>query len=304
MKYVPPSVLTAIFAVSLVFALSVATSVIAASDDSTMVKNSKSQAENGDGINGGNARNGTDNIIDDYSNTLKSKDNEFPNYIYNFIDNILLPILPGLVVLLVFSTFFSTINFLSGLSEEQQPIRRAYWYLVVWITVNYLLSLMILLLIIPDNVNFGDIDRTFLIYCLLATALPEISSNIRFQMGKTSQSIDLHKYKEKVSDLISQRLNRATNEERSRALESIVHIFSDRLADFKQRLNLLSLESDLTPEENSSLMNILNGPENSDDLNPDASVASIMSDHQVLIPRLLVFFVMILINFKSLLSQT
>ena len=292
MKFVPLSVLAGIFAVSLVCAVGSANNVVAQPGDASTVEKSEGQAEKGDGINGRNASGdiGTNGYNYSSETELKPPSEDPLGVFEGLITNTIIPILPGLFVLLVFSAFFGTINFLSELPEKQKPIRRAYWYLLVWITVNYLFSLMVLFLIIPDNFELSNIDRTLLFYCLVATALPELSSNIRLQLGKSSQSLDLHKYKVKVSDLITQRLNQATSEERSRALESVAHIYSNRLTEFRDRLNLLSLEPDLTPEEKSSLTDLLDGLKNTDSLNKDASVSSVMRDHQVLIPLLLMFF--------------
>ena len=85
-------------------------------------------------------------------------------------------------------------------------------------------------------------------------------------------------------------MNRATIEEGSRALESIAHIYSNRLKEFRERLNLLSLEPDLTPKERSSLTDLLDGQKNTGGLNKGASVFNMMRDHQGLVPRLLMFF--------------
>ena len=290
MKFVPLSVLAVIFAASLVCAVGITNNVVAQPGDASTVEKSEGQTEIGDGINGRNA--GTD--IGTNGNNYSSSETELKDPSEDPLETFkvlmtkkIIPILPGLSLLLLCSIFFSTINFLYELPEKQRPIRRAYGYLLVWITVNYFLSLTLLFLIIPEDVKLGTIDKLLFIYCLVATALPEVSSHIRLQMGmgKSSQSLDLHKYKAKVSELITQRLNRATNEERSRALESIAHIYSNRLTDFRERVVLLSLESDLTPEEKSSLTDLLDVQKNT-----DASVSSMMRDHRVLIPLVLELF--------------
>ena len=290
MKFVPLSGLAVIFAASLVCAVSIANNVVAQSGDAATVEKSEGQTGKGDRINGGNASSDTGTNGENYDSKLEPASDDLLGVLEGLIRNKIIPIFPGLFVLLIFSIFFGTINFLSELPEKQKPIRRAYWYLLVWISVNYFLSLTVLLLIIPENVNLSIIDRTLLIYCLVATALPELSSNIRLQMGQSSQSLNLHKYKVMVSDLITQRLNEATNEERSRALESIAHIYSSRLTKFRERLNLLSLEPDLTPEEKSSLTDLLASLKNPDSLSKGASVSSVMRNHEVLIPRFLLFF--------------
>lgn len=292
MKFVPLSVLAAIFAVSLVCAASIANNVVAQPKDPSTVEKSEGQAEKGDQIKDRDASSDNGANGNNYSSekALAPPSEDLLGVFDSLIRNTLVPILPGLFVLLLFSTFFGTINFLSELPKKQKPIRRAYWYLLVWITVNYLFSLMVLFLIIPENFELSNVDRTLLFYCLVATAIPELSSNIRLQMGKSSQSLDLHKYKVKVSGLIAQRLNQATNEERSRALESIAHIYSDRLTEFRERLNLLSLEPDLTAGEKKSLTDLLDGQKKRDSVNTDGSVSSMMRDYEGLIPRLLVFF--------------
>ena len=121
------------------------------------------------------------------------------------------PSMVGALLLLVLSLLFSTVNFYAELRRRQRNLRKAFRYLLVWSFVNYVFALLFLILILPDGLSLASINRTLVMYCLVATALPELSANIRLQLGRSDErTLDLYKYKTKVSDLIARRMERAS----------------------------------------------------------------------------------------------
>lgn len=179
---------------------------------------------------------------------------------YNMVIGFIQPNLPALFLLLAFSTLFSTINFLGDLHENSRFSRKAICYLFLWVGVNYIFALIFLLLIMPKDVSLGSFSRNLFVYCLIATGLPELSANLRIQLGRQSEKalVDLRQYKKKVSDFISQQLTRASIQDRERQLRNLVAYYTGvgRLSKFRTKLKACMANCDLNPESRKILNEI------------------------------------------------
>lgn len=149
----------------------------------------------------------------------------------------ILPALPGSLLLLFFSLLFSSINFYGILPQEQHSLKRSWKYLLWWVIVNYIFAMIFLLLILPSGVSLTNLNKTLLLYCLAATALPELSANIKLQFGTfENQSLNLYKYKNKISDIIAKQLTKAYMNKRREDLTCLLYFYTDRLDALKNKL--------------------------------------------------------------------
>jgi hypothetical protein len=198
---------------------------------------------------------------------------------------------PGLLLLLALSMLFGSINFFKDISAPRvHPGRRIGRCLFVWLTANYLFALLFLFLILPDDIGLKAVDKTLFVYCIIATALPEVATNIRLSIGKTDNSLDLYQYKEQVSEIISDRLKFSHDSYRSRQLVCLSYYFYDRLPDFLDRLTIFENQVSLTPEELESL-EALKIKLNSKPVGGEVqNVLRLQQQHKILEPKLLSFF--------------
>jgi hypothetical protein len=198
---------------------------------------------------------------------------------------------PGLLLLLTLSVLFGSINFFKDISAPRiHPGRRIGQYLIVWLTANYLFALLFLFLILPDDVGLQTINKTLFVYCIIATALPEVATNIRLSIGKTDNGLNLYQYKEQVSDIISDRMRFSHDNYRSHQLVCLSYYYYDRLSDFLDKLSIFENQIALTPEEQGSLealkINLTSNPVGGE----VQHVLKLQQQHKILEPKLLSFF--------------
>jgi len=142
---------------------------------------------------------------------------------------------PGLLLLLFLSAFFSTINFYSGMTRADSSWQISYRYLLAWILVNYSLAMILLFLIIPENVYLREINRTMFLYCLIATAFPELAANIKLQMGDGKAALDLMKYKTKVAQYIDNQIGRGIERDKNYYLRFLESFYENKPQEFETR---------------------------------------------------------------------
>lgn len=142
---------------------------------------------------------------------------------------------PGLLLLLFLSAFFSTINFYSSMARADTSLQTSFRYLLAWILVNYTLAMILLFLIIPKDVNLQEISQTMFLYCLLATAFPEIAANIKLQMGEGKTALDLMKYKTKVANYIDDQIARSIEREENYYLWFLESFYGNKPKEFEAR---------------------------------------------------------------------
>jgi hypothetical protein len=161
--------------------------------------------------------------------------------------------LPGISLLVLLSALFSTINFYAALRDRGIGFGATTRYLVGWIFVNFLLSLLILILILPPDMTLDHVDRTIFVYCLLATAIPEIATNIKVQMGDTTRGIDLYKYKKQVSRLIMDRAGVTGSLRQALRFQCLTYYYHDHKVAFEERMSAFAQQEHFSGDEQQAL---------------------------------------------------
>jgi hypothetical protein len=208
----------------------------------------------------------------------------------NLFKNLLLPNLPGGLLLLFLSSIFSSINFYSDVPVDRRSLRGAGRYLIAWISANYLFSLFILLLILPDSVSLTEITKPLFVYCLLATALPEVAANLKLQLGESSKAIDLYKYKTRVSGLISDRVENSLTTLRNHQLMSLAYFYFDHLDEFLDRLAVFKNSEELTDDERESVELLATRLHDDPPKGSAQNIIKLESEFTTLAPKLLEYF--------------
>ena len=187
-----------------------------------------------------------------YDTATPEPTSAFDNYVA-LISNLVLPNVPGALLLLALSICFSTINFYTEVPVNKRSIKGSGRYLVLWICINYLFALFILLLMLPETVVLSSISKTLFVYCFLATAIPELAANLKLQFAGSQQTIDLYKYKSQVSGIISHRVASSVAQSRSLQLIALSHHYYGRLDEFLDRLSILMNQEGVTDTEREKL---------------------------------------------------
>jgi len=207
-----------------------------------------------------------------------------------FFCNLILPNIMGAMVLFIMSSLFSGINFYSAIQMKRHAFRVMARYLVPWIFFNYLFALLVLFLILPENMSLSQVNKTFFVYCLVATAMPEIAANIKLQLGNSSNAIDLYKYKSRVSDLITERLDVSVTEQQSKELMALAFFYYENLDQFLTKLTIFCNQDNLTDED----INNVNALREKIKRHPvDGKAARVMElerEHHSIVPKLIEFF--------------
>lgn len=180
--------------------------------------------------------------------------------------NNIIPNWEGFLLLLFLSIIFSSINFFTELPDRNKFNKTVVYYLVLWAMVNYIFALILLILILPPDIELGRISKGLFIYCLVATALPELSANLRLQIGQSSSGmLDLHKYKARVSQMITKRLERNAFEYQNRLLKNLLNFYTGRMPEFLKTMKTCSINCDLTDNDKRALDSIIREIEESAD---------------------------------------
>jgi hypothetical protein len=98
-------------------------------------------------------------------------------------------------------------------------------------------------------------------YCLVATALPELSANVRLQLGRSDErTLDLYKYKAKMSDLIARRMERASAQAQSRERGFLEAHYESQPDELVHRVRIFAQHGDLSEAEQAHLRDKLDDP--------------------------------------------
>ena len=196
--------------------------------------------------------------------------------------------LPGILLLFLLSGAFSAINFYSAL-RARHAVHPGFKYLLAWIFVNFFFSLLILLLILPPAIDLSVADRTLLVYCVLATAIPEIATNLKLQFGETTRGIDLYKYKARVSKLISARMDASFAVRQALQLQSLAFYYFGRPDRLAERITAFGRQ-DLIDTERVALCELQSAMRDSARCADILGPLGLNDRYEVLIPKLLDFF--------------
>ena len=211
---------------------------------------------------------------------------QWPDRFLTLLARNVYPALPGVLLLFLFSTFFSAINFYGVLQEGHRSFGKTYRYLFCWVSFNYVFALIFLLLILPDDVSMTSISKPLFVYCLVATSLPELFANVRLQLGQSSRVLDLYRYKQKLSDIIVKRMEIVSSEEQNHDLRLLQASYADRKQQFKTKLRTFILQlGNISDGERSDLLAKIN--DGNSEENP---VADVLEGSPGLTSKILSFF--------------
>lgn len=219
--------------------------------------------------------------------------NEAPGLLENLnalLQNLILPNIPGALMLLILSSLFSSINFYTAVKSRRRPFRVMARYLSAWIFLNYLFALLVLLLILPSDLSLSTINKTLFVYCLVATAMPEVAANLRLQLGNSSNALDLYKYKSRVSDLITERLGHSVAEQRMKDLMALAFFYYGRLDLFLEKLAIFRNQENLSNEEISDIEAFAERLKERPVAGKQSRVMELEREHNKIVPKLIHFF--------------
>ena len=219
--------------------------------------------------------------------------NEAPGLLENLnalLQNLILPNVPGALMLLILSSLFSSINFYTAVKSKRRPFRVMARYLSVWIFLNYLFALLVLLLILPSDQSLSTINKTLFVYCLVATAMPEVAANLRLQLGNSANALDLYKYKSRVSDLITERLGHSVAEQRMKDLMALAFFYYGRLDLFLEKLAIFRNQENLSNEEISDIEAFAEKLKERPVAGRQTRVIELEREHSKIVPKLIHFF--------------
>jgi hypothetical protein len=197
---------------------------------------------------------------------------------------------PGLLLLALLSVFFSVMNFYTVLRAPGAGSPVSSKYLLVWVVANFILSLVILALILPSGMTLSSFDRTIFVYCVIATALPEVATNLRIQMGETARGIDLYKYKKQLSNLIANRVSVTDSLRQGQLFSYLTSYYFNQWDQFQERLIAFGRQDGLSENERAALRNLQEGLAGRCGQGDLASAFRFAREHEALIPKLLEYF--------------
>jgi len=207
-----------------------------------------------------------------------------------FFHNLILPNIIGAIVLFIMSSLFSGINFYTAIQMKQQTFRVMARYLVTWIFFNYMFALLVLFLILPNDMSLSPVNKTLIVYCLVATAMPEIAANLKLQLGNSTNAIDLYQYKNRVSDLITERLEVSVTEQQNKELMALTFFYYGNSDQFLTKLTIFCNQDNLTDED----INNVNALREKIKMHPvDGKAGRVMDlerEYHKTVPKLIEFF--------------
>jgi hypothetical protein len=119
-------------------------------------------------------------------------------------------------------------------------------------------------------------------------------------LGKSNRSLDLYKYKTKISGIISQRVSQASIERRNQQLISLALYYSNRMEQFTQKLLILMGQSDLTEEERQGLQSLMEFvTNNTDNISIEHAVSEVLARFSTVVPKLIDFYRFDIDKFES-----
>lgn len=203
------------------------------------------------------------------------------------IDELILPNLPGATLLFVISVLISTLTFYADLKRSNLSSKGSNRYLVLWIFGNYSFALVLLILILPEGTSLTELDRTFLLYCIIASGLPEMSAYIKIQLGNTNKGVNLYKIREMFTNYIARRVNLMTETSEWHELNLFKYAFIGKLQLLNEKLIAFTNVCNFSDAEKNEILACLPSANNSD---IDDSVGCLMSLSAPIKSKLFNFF--------------
>lgn len=139
------------------------------------------------------------------NSTIANSTHSSVSNLRNILDTILKS-LPGTVVLLIVSVLISTLTFFADLRRSNISGKGSSRYLALWIFGNYSFALVLLILILPEGTSLSSPDRTLLLYCIIASGLPEFSAYMKIQLGDSKNAVDFYRFREKFTQFVAEKI--------------------------------------------------------------------------------------------------
>jgi len=207
--------------------------------------------------------------------------------ITNIFNELIYPNLPGATLLLVICILISTLTFYADLKRNNLSGRGSNRYLLLWIFGNYSFALVLLVLILPEGTRLDQLDRTLLLYCLIASGLPEMSAYLKIQIGNSNKGVNLYKVRELFTNYIARQINLISENSQWHELQLFKYAFIGKAGQLDEKLIAFTNLCDFADAEKHEILACLPSA-NSNDL--DASVGCLMRLNSETKSKLFSFF--------------
>lgn len=174
-----------------------------------------------------------------------------------WINALVVPNLPGALLLLVMSTLISMLTFYSDMKRSQIPGRGSIRYLTLWIFGNYIFALLLLVLILPEGKGLNELDRTVLLYCIIAAGMPELSAYLKIQLGNSERGINLYKIREMFTNYISRRVDTLSERNEWQEIQLFKNTFSGLAGQLDEKLITFANVCDFPDEDKRAILDCL-----------------------------------------------
>jgi len=219
--------------------------------------------------------------------SIKAGSTTLISWLTNFFMINVVPNLQGALLLLLVSTLISTLTFNSELKRSELSAKGSLRYLILWIFGNYIIALVLLVLFLPENKGFNLVDRQFFLYCVIASAMPELSAYLKVQIGGSKQGINLYKYREMFTKFVSTRVNSLTEQNEWQESYMLKSVFLGRSQELCEKMITFSNMSGLSDEEKTAVLACL--PSKKDE-SPDDCIDRLFKLTPEIQEKLLMFF--------------
>lgn len=211
----------------------------------------------------------------------------FTSAIENIFNELILPSLPGATLLLVISVLISTLTFFADLKRSNLSGRGSSRYLALWIFGNYSFALVLLVLILPEGTRLDQLDRTLLLYCILASGLPEMSAYMKIQIGNSNKGVNLYKIREMFTNYIARQINTISENSEWHELHLFKYAFIGKLGLLDEKLIAFSNVCNFSDAEKNEILACLPSANNND---LDISIGKLTSLRSDIKTKLFSFF--------------
>ncbi|MGD8567314.1 MAG: CUE domain-containing protein [Gammaproteobacteria bacterium] len=177
--------------------------------------------------------------------------------VMEWINSLVVPNLPGALLLLVMSTLISMLTFYSDMKRSQIPGRGSIRYVALWIFGNYIFALLLLVLIMPEGKGLNELDRTVLLYCIIAAGMPELSAYLKIQLGNSERGINLYKIREMFTSYISRRVDILSERSEWQDIQLFKNTFSGLAPQLDEKLITFANVCDFPDEEKRAILDCL-----------------------------------------------
>lgn len=204
-----------------------------------------------------------------------------------WISSLVVPNLPGAILLLLMSTLISMLTFYSDMKRSAITGKGSLRYLVLWIFGNYIFALLLLVLIIPEGKGLNELDRTLLLYCIIAAGMPEISAYLKIQLGNSERGINLYKIREMFTNYISRRVDTLSVRGEWQEIQLLKYTFSGASSQLDEKLITFANVCDFSDAEKTAILDCLPSA-NNDDI--DKAIDKLMSLGENIQEKTLIYF--------------